>query len=87
MASFTVIIEGTANGTSVSCVTVVVRYVGATRDASACTIHWTRTHRELNTFCACPLHVHSKELHRQNISEVVQNIRSHRENCEWLPSW
>ena len=47
----------------------IARYVGGTTDAWACTRHWTRINREANRFCACPLPVHSDDLHRHNIPE------------------
>ena len=41
----------------------IARYVGGTTDAWACTRHWTRVNHEANRFCACPLPVHSDDIH------------------------
>ena len=38
------------------------RYVGGTTNSWACTRHWTRINREANSFCACPLPVHSTDI-------------------------
>ncbi|KAL9965000.1 hypothetical protein ACROYT_G028723 [Oculina patagonica] len=45
----------------------IARYVGTSTDAWACTRHWTRINREANSFCACPLSQHSKDLFSQRI--------------------
>ena len=72
----------------------IARYVGGTTDAWACTLHWTRIYRESNKFCACPLPVHSKELHHQNIPErfykifdwIGQTVRGYRPGVRWCTS-
>ena len=40
----------------------IARYVGGTTNSWACTRHWTRINREANSFCACPLPVHSTDI-------------------------
>lgn len=43
-------------------------------DAQAYTLYWTRIDRELNTFCSCPLPVHSKEFHGESIPQRLYKI-------------
>ena len=47
----------------------IARYFGGTTEAWACTRHWTRANREANRFCACPLPVHSNDIHSRTIPE------------------
>ena len=47
----------------------IARYLGGTTEEWACTLHWNRANREANRFCACPLPVHSSEIHPHNIPE------------------
>ena len=47
----------------------IARYVGGNTDAWACSPHWTRINREANRFCACPLPVHSDDIHALHIPE------------------
>ena len=46
-----------------------------------------RIYHELNTFCACPLPVHSKELHLQNIPRRLYKIFHRIGRSKWLRSW
>ena len=41
----------------------IARYLGGTTEDWARTRHWTRANREANRFCACPLPVHSNDIH------------------------
>ena len=45
----------------------IVRFLSGDTNSWACTRHWTKVHREGNSFCACPLPVHSTELSRRHI--------------------
>ena len=74
--------------------TAIARYVGGTTDSWACSLHWTRIYRELNTFCACPLPARSKEFHHQNIPQRMYKIfhligkilSCHRPGIRWYTS-
>ena len=52
----------------------IARYLGTDTNTSACNMHWKRMKREANGFCACPLPVHCKDLHNQNIPERLISI-------------
>ena len=54
-------------------------------------MHWKRMKREANKFCACPLPVHCKDLHNQNIparlvpvfDRIGENIPGYRCGLRW----
>ena len=67
------------------------RYLGTDTNTSACNMHWKRMKREANGFCACPLPVHCKDLHNQNIPEglipifdrIGESIPGYRRGLRW----
>ena len=69
----------------------MARYVETTTDAWACTRHFTRVNREVNSFCACPLNQHSKGLHSQRIpvrllgmfDRIGLSIPGYRRGIRW----
>lgn len=69
----------------------MVRYIGTSTDAWACSRHWIRIKRELNGFCACPLPKHSEQLHSLNIPErlismfyrIGEGIPGYRRGSRW----
>ena len=52
----------------------IARFLGGDTNSWACTRHWTRVHREVNSFCACPLPVHSTELSQRHIPVRLYQI-------------
>ena len=50
------------------------RYVGVLRMLGQCKRHWTRVNREANRFCACPLPVHSDDIHSLPILERLHQM-------------
>ena len=69
----------------------IARYVGGTTDAWACTRHWTRVNHEANRFCACPLPVHSDDIHSLPIPErlhqmfdrIGNTVSGYRPGVQW----
>ncbi|XP_044166661.1 uncharacterized protein LOC122950741 [Acropora millepora] len=52
----------------------IARFLCGDTNSWACTRHWTRVHREVNSFCACPLPVHSTELSQRHIPVRLYQI-------------
>ena len=69
----------------------IARYLGTDTNTWACSMHWKRMKREANAFCACPLPVHCKDLHNQNIPErlipifdrIGESIPGYRRGLRW----
>ena len=52
----------------------IARFLSGDTNSWACTRHWTRVHREVYSFYACPLPVHSTELSRRHIPVRLYQI-------------
>ena len=69
----------------------MARCYGGTTEAWPCTRHWTRANREANRFCACPLPVHSNDIHSRTIPErfhqmfdrIGRMMSSYRPGLRW----
>ena len=52
----------------------IARFLRGDTNSWACTLHWTRVRREVNSFYASPLPVHSTELSRRHIPVRLYQI-------------